>query len=358
MDEFHQLVTELSVDLIFMSESWERESLTLDQIIDLDNYQVISNVHQRHVVGGRPALIVKNEKYHVENLTNRLIDIPFGVEITWGLLTPKQLTSSSLIKKIAVASIYSKPDSRKKTLLLDHIAETYHMLNSKYQDGLHFILAGDTNDLKLDPILSLSPSMKQVVTCPTRNTKILDPIITTLSKYFQSPVCLPPLDNDPDKNGSPSDHMIVHMVPINSVNNNPARKLKVVRYRPLPDSGIKEMGNWIVNHDWSSVLNAKTAHEKAASLQNTLLEKLDTFLPEKVVKFTSEDQVWITPEIKEISRKKQREYAKHRRSPKWKSLKTIFDAKCESAKRAYYSNIVSDLKQSNPGQWYSKLKIT
>ena len=37
-------------------------------------------------------------------------------------------------------------NKNKKT---NHIAETYHMLNSKYLDGLHFILAGDTNDLKL-----------------------------------------------------------------------------------------------------------------------------------------------------------------------------------------------------------------
>ena len=30
--------------------------------------------------------------------------------------------------------------------------------------------------------------------------------------------------------------------------------------------------------------------------------------------------------------------------------------KCETAKSNYYTNIVSDLKTSNPGQWLSKLK--
>ena len=40
--EFHTLVNELAVDLVFMSESWERENLTLDHIIDLDNYQPLS----------------------------------------------------------------------------------------------------------------------------------------------------------------------------------------------------------------------------------------------------------------------------------------------------------------------------
>ena len=306
-DEFHTLVTELSADLIFMSESRERENLTLNQIINLENYQIISNVHQRTGMGGRPALIINEKKYIVENLTNTLVSIPYGVEITWAMLTPKQVFPSSVVKKIAVASIYCKPKSRTKTKLLDHIAETYHLLSSKYLDGLHFILAGDTNDLKLDTILSLSPNLRQVVNSNTRNDKMLDPIITTLSIFYQEPVYLPPLDPDPDKNGAPADHMIVHMEPINSINNNPARKIKTVKYRPLPETGIKEMGNWIVNHNWAGVYSATTAHEKANIFQTTLLEKLDTFLPEKVVKFTSEDQVWATPEIKDISRRKRRE---------------------------------------------------
>jgi hypothetical protein len=213
VDEFHSLVNELQVDLLFMSESWERENQTLDQIINLENYQVISNVHQRSGKGGRPALIINDSKYHVENITNSLISIPWGVEITWALLTPKQVTQRSVVKKIAVASIYSKPNSVKKTLLLDHIAESYHLLNSKYQSGLFFILAGDTNELKLDSILNLSPNLKQLVSTPTRldPDRILDPIITDLSKYYQNPICLPPLDNDPDKDGVPSDHLMPYM---------------------------------------------------------------------------------------------------------------------------------------------------
>ena len=83
-----------------------------------------------------------------------------------------------------MASIYSKPNSRKKTLFLDHIAETYHLMSSKYKRCLHFILAGDTNELKLDSIINLSPNLKQMVNSPTRGTTILDPIITTLSKFY------------------------------------------------------------------------------------------------------------------------------------------------------------------------------
>ena len=87
------------------------------------------------------------------------------------------------------------------------------------------------------------------------------------------------------------------------------------------------------------------------------MEKLNYFLPEKIVKFTSEDQPWVTTEIKDIGCRKKRLYFKHRRSPKWKVLNDIFLSKCEIAKENYYRDIVSDLKTSNPGrQWYSKLK--
>ena len=61
-DEFHEFVNQESIDLIFMSESWERKNLTLDKIIKLDNYEIISNVNQRKGPGGRPAIIANSEK--------------------------------------------------------------------------------------------------------------------------------------------------------------------------------------------------------------------------------------------------------------------------------------------------------
>ena len=105
-------------------------------------------------------------------------------------------------------------NSHKKSAVLDHIAETYNFLSCKYRDGLHWVLAGDTNDLKLDPILALSPNLRQVVTELTRMDppSILDPIITTLTKFYQTPKCVPPIA--PDISGKPSDHLMVIMNPL------------------------------------------------------------------------------------------------------------------------------------------------
>ena len=105
----------------------------------------------------------------------------------------------------------------------------FYILSAKYGKGLHFCIAGDTNELKLNSILSLSSNLVQVVTQPTRidpktaYEAILDPVNMTLSQYYQEPLCLDPLDPDPDKNGKKSDHWIVLLKPINVINNKSAR---------------------------------------------------------------------------------------------------------------------------------------
>ena len=66
-------------------------------------------------------LLQTPKKFIVENLTQTVLSIPWGVEAVWAVLTPKNINNSSKVKKIMVGSIYSKPDSRKKSILLDHI---------------------------------------------------------------------------------------------------------------------------------------------------------------------------------------------------------------------------------------------
>ena len=116
LNEFHEFIKEEEVDLIFLTESWERQDLTLDKVIKLEDHKVFSNFNQRSGKGGRPALIVNHRKYEVQDLTNHIIQIPWGVEAVWCLLTPKNSTHDSKIRKIACCSFYSKPASKKKSL--------------------------------------------------------------------------------------------------------------------------------------------------------------------------------------------------------------------------------------------------
>ena len=109
------------------------------------------------------------------------------------------------------------------------LADAYNVLSTKYGKGLHFVVAGDTNDLKLDSILSLDRRFVQVVQKWTRMDPpaILDLVMMTLSNFYQEPMCLDPLDSDPDKNGVKSDHKIVLIRPINTINNKSIRHSRV-----------------------------------------------------------------------------------------------------------------------------------
>ena len=357
-DEFHTFVEQEEVDVLFMSESWERDNLTLDKIIKLDNHAIISNVSQRKGRGGRPAIFANNKKFEVQNITNTLIQIPWGVEAVWCLLTPKNVSNASKIQKIACCAVYSKPNSKKKTLSLDHISDAYNILRTKFGRGLHFVIAGDTNDLKLDSILSLDPNLVQVVKKWTRMDPpaILDPVIMTLSKYYQEPLCLEPLDSDPDKNGVKSDHRIVLCRPINTINNKCIRNIREVKVRPFPQSGIDKLREWFIDETWDQVYSAESAHEKARIFQKILVDKLYEIFPEKIRKISSDDQPWVTFKLKKLDRRRKRIYHKERKSEKWKNLDKIFKKEAKSAKSQFYKNTVADLKQKKPGQWYSCLK--
>ena len=255
------------------------------------------------------------------------------------------------------AIYYRGPKSTNKTLLFDHIAESYHLLTAKYGSQLQFIIAGDTNRLNLSPILALSPHFKQAVTVPTRLNPdaILDIIITSMSRYYQVPVTKPPINNNID-NGKPSDHLVVIMEPITSVLECLPRVYRTVEYRPLTDSGLLLFGEWLAEQDWNAIYGETNCHKKAEIFHNILIDKFYEVFPMKTMKVCSEDRPWFSKSLKLMDRKRKREFQKNKQSEKWHKLNGAFEQKCEDEKSSYYHKMVHDLKISNPGQWYSKVK--
>ena len=235
-------------------------------------------------------------------------------------MTPKQVSQASKIKKIACAAIYSKPGSKHTSDLLDHISDAFNVLNSKYGHVLHFIIAGDTNELRLKPILDLSPSLVQIVTKATRIDKtshkeaMLDPIIMTFPQYYREPEILAPLDPDPDKNGKPSDHNIVLTKPVSAINNKTARTTREISFRPISQMGLDKMKLWLIGEEWKDIYKLKTADAKADAFQKLLSREFKRCFLEKIVKVANDDQPWITQKLKTLDRQRKRCYHKSRRS--------------------------------------------
>ena len=77
-------------------------------------------------------------------------------------------------------------NSKKKTILIDHIALTLNMLRSEHPHA-GVILAGDRNDLKLENLCGVDTSLKQIVRKATRGPIILDIVLTDLYQYYEEP---------------------------------------------------------------------------------------------------------------------------------------------------------------------------
>ena len=358
-EEFCLLLDMYESDVIFMSESWDRKDKPLDEIIKKEHFRIIKNIVQRDFKGGKPALFINEEKYYVKPLCPEPLTVPIGVEAVWALITPKSKSTRSHFNNIALCSIYYRgPKSTQKDDLFDHIAESYNYLMAKYGSKLHFIIAGDTNRLNLSPILNLSPRFKQVVQTPTRLNPdaILDPIITTLSDFYQDPVTKPPIQNDAEKSGKPSDHLVVLMDPISESDNRPRRQYRTVTFRPLPESGFKAMEKWLLKETWIILYSSPDVEEKAEILQKTLMEKVNLFFPLKTTRFSDDDEPWVSDRLKKLDRKRKREFHKNHKSTKWVFLNNLFEEMSCKDKETYQTNSVEDLKTSKPGEWYSKVK--
>ena len=116
------------------------------------------------------------------------------------------------------------------------------------------------------------------------------------------------------------------------------------------------MKEWFVHQTWEEVGREESAHDKARIFQELLLSALDKYLPEKIRKINSDDQVWITHKLKILDRRRKRVFRKERRSGRWRMLNKMFKEEVKVAKSMFYKNTVADLKTKSPGQWYSSLK--
>ena len=352
MNLMHQITPEITI----VSETWERQKQSLENLISSETFKVISYKRPqigRRQPGGGCAIIYNDNRYKVSNLE---IPVPEGVEAAWALFTPVGNNVHSKVKRIAVGTFYVSPKSAYKEETIEHIIENIHMLRAKFDNQVHFLLGGDVNRLKIEPILDSYGALKQVISSGTRGDAILENMITDLHSLYHPPTTLAPLQIDEGKKGSDSDHQVVIFAPLSNVNYQKTREKRTITTRPLPNSAFIAFGQDMTKHKWTEVLNTEDANEKVNNFHHTLREKLEKHFPTKTVRISNLDKKWFNPSLKILHRKVQREFYKHRQSPKWKRMKNKFKKLKRKAVKSFYSNFISDLKQSEPGKWYKMAK--
>ena len=145
---------------------------------------------------------------------------------------------------------------------------------------------------------------------PTRlnPSAILDPIITTMSRYYEEPVTKPPINPDPNSNGKPSDHLIVLMKPICATFSVPPRSYRTIKTQPITESGMETFRQWMEDYRWMEMYTCSNVHRKAEIFQEVLLKNFHRCFPVKMTKLSSDDKPWITNNLKRLDRLRKREF--------------------------------------------------
>ena len=233
---------------------------------------------------------------------------------------------------------------------------TTHLLLAKYpQAGL--VLGGDKNNLNISTLLTGIPRLRNIVTKPTHKNKILDVILTNLHSLYDVPIIAPPVPPDNPLQGVPSDHSVPIATPLAMSSVITPREYVTRWYRPLPESGINEFGQWICSEEWQDMQGDLNPTEQVRVFENIVKQKMDVILPQKSVKINPlVDKPYITAELKKLDRKVKREYKKHGKSSKYTRLKHSYDQKLRQAAYAYLAKNVRSLKEDDPGKAYRCLR--
>jgi hypothetical protein len=304
------------------------------------------------VTGGGVALVYNEVNFHVEEAG---IDVPEGIEAVWAIMTPRS-TDVLNIKKILVAGIYISPRSKYKQETIEHIIETMHSVQSRYEHQIRFFIAGDFNKVDTEDLLESNGALQQICSVETRNKNTLELILTCMATLFHPPTTQDPLQQDENTTGKPSDHKIVIVAPKANAHYKQERHKKTIHIRQQPQSKVAAFMSELGAHSWPEVFSEEDPNIKALSYHNTIMSLRDKHFPVKSVKMSSLDKKWFTPTLKVMYNEMQNEFFKNRKSQKWKSLRSKFRKSKKKACKKFYKNFVSELKVSNPSKYFKMAK--
>ena len=235
------------------------------------------------------------------------------------------------------------PESEHRDILVDHIITTLDSLKADHPD-IGIAILGDFNRTDINPIRR-AHSLSQVVDKPTRKDAILDLIVTNLKTLYKCHAVHSPVGR--------SDHNTIYWSPINSVIKGRVQKSTV---RPLTKARMHEFGRWITAHPWNEVLNANNTQDKSDAFYSTMTSAIETHFPTKVVKLHSSDKPWITPEIKDLIKKRQKAFAEGK-TYLWRFLRNRVIRAIDRAKKFYYKDRLQNLKASDPSRWHKGIQM-
>ena len=348
------------IDIVLLCEVWEKTGKKnrhfqnkIEEMMEMEGLKYIScGARPSGKRGGGAAIIVNTRKFSVEKLD---IHVPNNLEVQWGLVRSKENLQNSKYQEFLVCSFYSAPASRKHKKLLDHLVSATHAVMARFPNAA-IILGGDKNQLPLAPLLLALPRFAQIVAHNTHGEKIIDVIVMSCPELYAVPSVTPPVLPDDPRHAAPSDHRVPVARPLALAPEAITNVYREKVYRPLPDSMVRVFMKWVLTEAWDMIPEDGSPTEQVDIFQKVVDQKVEEMFPQKKVRISNKDKIFITSELKTLDRRKKRVWRKNGKSERYLRMKTEFTRKYKKAASDHISKCVTDLRTENPGKAAATLR--
>ena len=191
------------------------------------------------------------------------------------------------VSKFICGSLYAPPRSRHNNKLAVFLATTINQLRMEHP-GSQVILGADINDMKLNTLLNLDPSLKQIVreASPTRmETRHWMSYWPTATIWCRSQPSCPP-----------------------SRWTTARWWWTAITVRPFPESHRARFSCQLQKDDWISIHNDLSSTEMLDKFENISKDLVDTFFPEKTISVGPADLPYFTKDLRKLKRTRLRAY--------------------------------------------------
>ena len=358
IDNMAQDINMRWTDLCFLTEVWEKQTnrrhqYNIQGLLEMKGVNYISSPRPGGRRGGGVAIAYSDKNFQVSKLN---VEVQKPLECLFALV--KQRNPLGKAKKIIAICFYSPPRSRSNPKLIDLISTQVSSFRTQYP-GCGFIICGDRNDLKINQLLSIDPALRQIVNFSTNKNqdKTLDVVVTDLYSSFQEPRRLPAIQVDQGRQGVPSDHWGVEVLPRTNSSTTKARPAKkTFTVQRMPESLVKEFGPVLAQEDWSCLEDGRSPDEMVKLFQETACRLIDQHFPHKQVTVIDGDLPYFTEELRQLRRQRDGAYQRNGKDGLYYEKQNKFTRKLKCEAQKYKNKIVQEVNDGKRGSGYSAIR--
>ena len=336
---------ELDLSFFSITESWLKNDAQTKKEIDclrtVENIEMIVKNRQRR--GGGVLLAFDRDKANFKPI--RLKDNNYELLCCEGNIV-------GVSKKVVVFTVYLPPKMTVISLeaFCKCFSENLDEILLRFPEPM-IVFTGDFNRKDVSAAVEDFPELSIIRTDATRGTSHLDLIYTNFNDDCCFSKVLPPLEAN---NGeSCSDHSIVSVTAKFPRIRHVVKK--TITFRPYTERGEQIFGHLLAKTEWAFLYQC---HDRAAALRDRLDEYTDIAFPLKTRIVRNTDKPWITTEIRQLARRKKREYKNNRRSLRWKVLEEKLERKLKTSRKEFFDRIKKKVAESsNTREYFRAVKM-